>query len=140
MRRRKHSFECLCLHSCDTWVCVKNKLAEAESVLRHLEKQGVVSDAYVYSALISSYCKFGNINKTLAFHSEMISKGIKTNFVIVSVILKCLCHIGLASEAIVKFKELKNIGGLGKVCYNVLLDALCKLEIVEEAKELFSKL
>lgn len=49
--------------------------------------------------------------------------------------------MGLASEATLKFKELKNMGVfLGKVCYNVRLDASCKLEKVEEAKELFNKL
>lgn len=106
-----------------------------------MERQGVVSDAYIHNALISRYSKLGNINKALAFHNEMILEGIKINFLIVNVILKCFYHVGLAFKTILIFQEFKLIGVfLGKFCYNVPLDALCKLKQVEDTNELFNKL
>ncbi|KAL2557874.1 Pentatricopeptide repeat-containing protein [Forsythia ovata] len=72
--------------------------------------------------------------KALAVHNEMAAKGIKTNCVMVSSILQCLCQIGMAPEAVDQFKNFKDLGGLlDEIAYNVVIDALCKMENLNEA-------
>ena len=105
-----------------------------------MEKHEVLPDVHVYSALISGYCKFGNISKALALHSEMVSKDIKTDCVVVNLILKCFCQLGRVSEAVHQLKELEEIGIVDNISYNVVVDALCKLGRVDEAMVLFSEM
>ncbi|TXG71201.1 hypothetical protein EZV62_006136 [Acer yangbiense] len=120
--------------------CNENRLEEAENLLRGMEKHGVLPDVNVYSALIHGNCKFGSIMKALDLMDEMESKGIKTNCVIVSYILKCLCRKDLA-ETVDRFMKLKDTRVyLDKVCYNIAMEALCKLGKVEVAVELFNEM
>ncbi|KAL6961183.1 hypothetical protein U1Q18_038947 [Sarracenia purpurea var. burkii] len=95
-----------------------------------MDKVGVVPNSYCYGALIQGYCKIGNILKALVLHNEMASKGIKTNSMIVSLILQCLCKMGMASEVVDQFNNFKDLGIFldeGK-----LIDAL---NLFEEMKE-----
>ena len=99
-----------------------------------MERQGVVPDVYVYSSLIHGYCKSHNLLRALALHDEMISRGVKTNCVVVSCILHCLGEMGMTLEVVDQFKELKESGMfLDGVAYNIVFDALCMLGKVEDA-------
>lgn len=66
----------------------------------------------------------------------MCKKGIKTNCVIVSSILQCLCRKGLNSEAVDQFMNYKDGEVfLDGVVYNIAIDALGKLGKLQEALE-----
>ncbi|OMO83596.1 hypothetical protein COLO4_22429 [Corchorus olitorius] len=90
--------------------CKEMKLNIAEDVLIDAEKHRVVPNVFSYGALIRGYCECGNIVKALAVHDEMLSKGIKTNCVIVTMILQSLCQMGLDFVAVNQFKEFRDIG------------------------------
>ncbi|KAK9748844.1 hypothetical protein RND81_02G084900 [Saponaria officinalis] len=71
----------------------------------------------------------------------MVSKGVKTNCVIITSILQCLVSMGLLADAIGRFREYDDSGVfLDKVCYNVVLDAMCKMGKLEEASKLLDEM
>ncbi|KAJ4849629.1 hypothetical protein Tsubulata_017738 [Turnera subulata] len=119
--------------------CKEMKLKEAELVLADMERHGFPPDLYAYSALIQGFCKGRYIIEALHLHEEMTSKGIRTNCKILSLILQGLSEMDLNAEAANLFKE--KFEGMGiffdETCYNIVLNALCKVGRVEEAAAMF---
>lgn len=75
------------------------------------------------------------------FHDELIWRGIKINCVIVSSILQCLSQMCMAPEIVHQFKKFEEMGiFLDKACFNVVMDALCKLKEVEKAVAIFDEM
>jgi pentatricopeptide repeat protein len=71
----------------------------------------------------------------------MESKGIKTNCVIVSTILQYFCEKGMHSQVVEEFKRFKDLRiFLDEVSYNIVVDALCKLEKVDQAVALLDEM
>ncbi|XP_073222146.1 uncharacterized protein [Cicer arietinum] len=114
--------------------CNQMQLDRAESVFLDMERQGLVPDVYIFSALINGYCKSRNLDKALAIHDSMISRGIETNCVVISCILHCLNEMGMASEVVATFENIKQSGVfLDEVAYNVVFNALCNSGKVDDA-------
>ncbi|GAB4855195.1 hypothetical protein Ancab_023820 [Ancistrocladus abbreviatus] len=116
------------------------KLSKPEAVLRDIEK-ALIPNAYCYGALILIYCKMRNLPRAKSLYAEMELVGLNTNCLIESSLVQCLCSMGLASEAVYRFKYFKDSGMLfDKVSYNILMDALCKSGQLEEAVKLFDEM
>ncbi|KAG5528542.1 hypothetical protein RHGRI_029278 [Rhododendron griersonianum] len=114
-------------------------------VLKAWREQKIPIDAFTYlmhnGSSIRGYCKIGHILKALALHNEMAAKCIKTNCVIVGVILQCLCQMGMADEAVDQFNNFKELGiFLDEVAYNIVVNALCKLGKLEAAVGLLDEM
>ncbi|KAI6672134.1 hypothetical protein NL676_007019 [Syzygium grande] len=106
-------------------LCAEMKLEEAEQVLVDMEEHGIVADVYSYAALIHGHCKSFNLPRALALHDYMLSKGIKSNCVIISTLLQCFCDMGMPHEAVHQFNEFKESGiFLDEVTYNIAVVAL----------------
>ncbi|XP_057719373.1 pentatricopeptide repeat-containing protein At2g26790, mitochondrial-like [Arachis stenosperma] len=116
--------------------CREKKFDEAEIVFLDMEEKGLVCQD-VYSALIFGYCKSHNLTKALALYEDMLSRGIKTNCVIVSYILQCRIELGRTMEVVKMFKELKELDMfLDEVAYNIVFSALCKQGNVDDAVDM----
>ncbi|KAK2413038.1 pentatricopeptide repeat-containing protein, mitochondrial [Trifolium repens] len=121
--------------------CNEMKLDKAEDVFYDMKWMGLVPDFHVYSSLICGYCKSNDLGKAFKLHDDMISKGIKTNCVIASCILHCSGEMGMDSEVVDTFKELKRSGVfLDGVAYNIVFNSLCKLGKVDEAVGMLEEL
>lgn len=123
-------------------LCKLRKVEEAEHVVLYMERQGVLPDVYTYGALIQGHCNNKNLKNALGLYNAMVSKGIKTNCVIISSILQCFCQMGRFDLVVVEFNHVKDkqIISLDGICYNIVVDALCKLGKVEEAVELLEQI
>ncbi|OWM67836.1 hypothetical protein CDL15_Pgr010774 [Punica granatum] len=125
-------------------LCDEEKLERAKQVLDEMVEQGMVPDALCYGSLIRGHCKSlksSNLLQAMDLHEDMMSKGIKTNCVIVSYILHCLCEMGMFLEAVEQFIKFEQSGiFVDEVTYNIILNALCKLEKVEEATKLLEEM
>ncbi|KAI9099618.1 hypothetical protein K1719_024623 [Acacia pycnantha] len=127
-------------------LCKSGKWKQVDDVMKEIEEAGMPACSFffstyieglIYCELIRGYCKSGNLHKALALHGDMISRGIKTNCVIVSCLLHGLCKAGRNLDVVDKFVEFKKSGiFLDAVAYNVLLDALCEMGKVDDASEL----
>ncbi|CAA2995543.1 Hypothetical predicted protein [Olea europaea subsp. europaea] len=84
----------------------EKKVKEADIILVDMEKEGLVPDKDCYRALIHVYCESGNTDKPRAYRNEMAVKRVKTDCVIVTLILQSLCQHDKAPEEVDEFKYL----------------------------------
>ncbi|XP_030553684.1 pentatricopeptide repeat-containing protein At2g26790, mitochondrial-like [Rhodamnia argentea] len=121
--------------------CAEMKLEEAEGVLVDMEEHGIIADVYCYTALIHGHCRTSNLPRALALHDFMLTKGIKSNCVVIGILLQCLSDMGMPDEAVHYFNKFKGSGiFLDEVTYNIAAAALCKLGQVEAAAELLEEM
>ncbi|KAF2290652.1 hypothetical protein GH714_014883 [Hevea brasiliensis] len=111
-------------------------------VLQAWKSANIPFDTYVYAVAIRGFCNEMKLDKAEGVLLDLEKEGgVKISCVVVGSILQCFCEMGMHSEMVDQFNEFKNLGiFLDEVCYNIVVDALCKLRKLEEALALLDEM
>jgi pentatricopeptide repeat protein len=112
----------------------------SENALRFtnsLESYGVKPDADYYSEVIFGLCNEVKVKEALVVLDEVISKNLKPNPFMMSVVTDSLLKVGFAEDAVRAFDKMVAAGGEpNSLSYNALINVHCHLGNMGKAMEI----
>jgi pentatricopeptide repeat protein len=91
---------------CDEENGENGRIEDAWMVAEEMGSKGLSPSEFVYSAVISGYCKSGEVDKALRVWEAMVASRISLNIVLYSSMIYGLTQCGRMSEAEILFREM----------------------------------
>ncbi|ERN11280.1 hypothetical protein AMTR_s00024p00240360 [Amborella trichopoda] len=119
-----------------------NHIDRACGVLKEIHpNNGFAPDVVSYTAVITGYCKAGNMEGAERLFAEMLDNGIKPNTVTFNVLIDGYGKLGNMGRAKSLFEQMSAQGCfIDVVTYTTLIDANCRGGLVDEALRLWGEM
>lgn len=111
---------------------------KAVCYLRKMQEGGFVNDCIPYSAVMSSFVKFGEIQIAEDIFKDMVSFGFQPDVVVYSILINAFTEVGNVSNALKYVDAMKGTGVvLNPVICNLLIKLYAKIGYLREAQEVY---
>ncbi|CAM8907128.1 unnamed protein product [Rhodiola kirilowii] len=134
----------ICYNTLIDGLCKDGLIDRAMELFLEMKKKEISPDVITYTIVIAGLCRAGKWEEAQAMFHEMLDQGLSPNIVTYGVLLKGLCSSGNSRIALNLHEQiadgthdLSGVLQLDSICYNTLIDGLCKDGLIDRAMELF---
>lgn len=114
------------------------KADHAHFIFITMQELGVEPDIVTYGVLIETYRTNMRPSDALALYGQMETAGLVANTIICNIVLRTLTDIGDIHAAMAYWHNMQRIPGADRITYDILLSALTKNRLWDEASQVLS--
>ncbi|CAM8907125.1 unnamed protein product [Rhodiola kirilowii] len=134
----------ICYSTLINGLCKDGLIDKAKELFLEMKKKDISPDVITYTIVIGGLCRAGKWEEAQAMFHEMFDQGLSPSVFTYGVLLKGLCSSGNSRIALNLHEliadathDLSGVLQLDSICYNTLIDGLCKDGLIDRAMELF---